>query len=256
MDAASGLTRLTRQRAVVAAKTLLKVEDRYTADAAPREAAPEETTRGSVGAGIQSLASELVATSAANREALGELVAVEMDRVLSEAGYVRREEHDRLLRRVADLERRLAAFPSSVATAVSREAAPGQRDTRGDSGESGVPAPREPATEAEPAATGAADAESASPAMSGSERGKAEEPAPDQSTSTSESVPDAETDTGTPEESSGAADTDSATDADAPAGGSGGRARSGAKTTTKAAGRTRSTKSTAKKSSGKTGKSK
>lgn len=258
MDAASGLTRLTRQRAVVAAKTLLKVEDRYTGDAAPREATPDETTRGSVGAGIQSLASELVTTSAANREALGELVEVEIDRVLNEAGYVRREEHDRLLRRVADLERRLAAFPSSA----PRDAASAQRDAQNYGREVEVPAPREPGPGTEPAATqgepetvAAADAVRTPPTGSGPERDEAEQTAtghaPD--TATGESDETEERDT-SPSESTSTADTE--TGDDSSAAGSGTRSRSGTKATAKSAGRTRSTKSAAKKSSGKTGKSK
>ncbi|MFY7069192.1 membrane fusogenic activity family protein [Nocardiopsis changdeensis] len=105
LDAASGLTELSRKEAVAAAKVLLR------AGGAGAPAAEQEPggTPPRVGRTIQALAGELLETSRANREALAELVRSEVEHRLERMDVVPRSEHERLVRRVAELERRLAA---------------------------------------------------------------------------------------------------------------------------------------------------
>lgn len=104
LDAANGLTELSRRDAVAAARALLRSEGRAVgAAAAEGEAAPR------VGQSIQALAGELIETSQANRSAVADLVRAEVARQLESMDVVPREEHERLARRVAELERRLAA---------------------------------------------------------------------------------------------------------------------------------------------------
>ncbi|MDE3723770.1 membrane fusogenic activity family protein [Nocardiopsis sp. N85] len=103
LDAANGLTELSRKEAVAAAKTLL----RASGPSAPVGDAGAVPPR--VGQSIQALAGELLETSRANREALAELVRAEVEHRLERMDVVPRAEHERLVRRVAELERRLAA---------------------------------------------------------------------------------------------------------------------------------------------------
>lgn len=102
LDAANGLTELSRKEAVAAAKALLRANGQASpvaeGDSLPR-----------VGQSIQVLAGELVETSRANREAIAELVRGEVTRQLETMDVVSRGEYERLARRVAELERRLAA---------------------------------------------------------------------------------------------------------------------------------------------------
>ncbi|CAL9581669.1 hypothetical protein SUDANB121_05072 [Nocardiopsis dassonvillei] len=105
LDAASGLTELSRKEAVAAAKVLL----RAGGPGAPAAEPEPGGTPPRVGPSIQALAGELLETSRANREALAELVRSEVERRLERMDVVPRSEHERLVRRVAELERRLAA---------------------------------------------------------------------------------------------------------------------------------------------------
>jgi BMFP domain-containing protein YqiC len=104
LDAASGLTELSRKQAVAAAKTLLRAEGSTAPVAAEGESLPPR-----VGQSIQNLAGELIETSQANRAAIADLVRAEVGRQLERMDVVPRAEHERLVRRVAELERRLAA---------------------------------------------------------------------------------------------------------------------------------------------------
>lgn len=105
LDAASGLTELSRKEAVAAAKVLLRAGGAGAPAAEPESGgAPPR-----VGQSIQALAGELLETSRANREALAELVRSEVEHRLERMDVVPRSEHERLVRRVAELERRLAA---------------------------------------------------------------------------------------------------------------------------------------------------
>lgn len=112
-EAASGLTELTRRRAVAAAKVLLREGDgrapgrRDEDGGEPAEEGAAQRSR--VGPSIQALAAELVETSEANRAALAEVVAAEVRRSLERLDVVSRTEYERVVRRVAELERRVAA---------------------------------------------------------------------------------------------------------------------------------------------------
>ncbi|WP_393916248.1 accessory factor UbiK family protein [Halostreptopolyspora alba] len=132
-DAASGLTELTRKRAVAAAKTLLRAVDERAAGATgpPDRADPpageddggtQRTSR--VGHDIQSLASELIETNQANRAALSSMVQAEVTRVLDRLDLVRRDEYERVVRRVAELERRLATQRVPVSRTVQTAGTP------------------------------------------------------------------------------------------------------------------------------------
>lgn len=98
LDATSGLNELTRKRAVAAAKSLIR-------ETGAGEDAPGE----GLGRSIQALAAELIETSQSNRDALGDLVRAEVAREMERRDMVPRAEYDRLARRVAELERRLAS---------------------------------------------------------------------------------------------------------------------------------------------------
>ncbi|WP_017541764.1 coiled-coil domain-containing protein [Nocardiopsis halophila] len=120
MDATSGLNELTRKRAVAAAKSLIR-------ESGAGEDAPGE----GLGRTIQALAAELIETGQANREALRELVRAEVGREMERRDMVPRSEYDRLARRVAELERRLASVRGGAplwtrAAAVPEQAAPEQ----------------------------------------------------------------------------------------------------------------------------------
>lgn len=151
LDAANGLTELSRRDAVAAARALLRSDGRTVgAAAAEGEAAPR------VGQSIQALAGELIETSQANRSAIADLVREEVGRQLQSMDLVPRDEHERLARRVSELERRLAARHAVERALVVNADAPGSpssadRDERGD--EAGPRSePAAPAPEPEPAA--------------------------------------------------------------------------------------------------------
>ncbi|MEU3308597.1 membrane fusogenic activity family protein [Nocardiopsis sp. NPDC055551] len=107
LDAANGLTELSRKEAVAAAKALLRAGGANGAPVPSVDAAQGPPPR--VGQNIQALAGELIETSQANRAAIADLVRAEVGRALEELDVVPRAEHDRLVRRVAELERRLGA---------------------------------------------------------------------------------------------------------------------------------------------------
>lgn len=107
LDAANGLTELSRKEAVAAAKALLRAGGSNGAPVPSVEAAQGPPPR--VGQNIQALAGELIETSQANRAAIADLVRAEVGRALEQLDVVPRAEHDRVVRRVAELERRLGA---------------------------------------------------------------------------------------------------------------------------------------------------
>jgi BMFP domain-containing protein YqiC len=120
LDAANGLTELSRKQAVAAAKTLLRANG--AGGPALPGAGEGDTPPPRVGQSIQALAGELIETSQANRSALADLVRAEVGRQLERMDVVPRGEHERLVRRVAELERRLAAR-HAVERALATEAA-------------------------------------------------------------------------------------------------------------------------------------
>ena len=105
LDAANGLTELSRKQAVAAAKSLLRADGSVTPAAAGDADGPPPR----VGQNIQALAGELIETSQANRAAITDLVRAEVGRALERMDVVPRTEYERVVRRVAELERRMAA---------------------------------------------------------------------------------------------------------------------------------------------------
>ncbi|XKK40431.1 accessory factor UbiK family protein [Nocardiopsis sp. ARC36] len=120
LDAANGLTELSRKQAVAAAKTLLRANG--AGGPALPGAGEGDAPPPRVGQSIQALAGELIETSQANRSALADLVRAEVGRQLERMDVVPRGEYERLVRRVAELERRLAAR-HAVERALAPEAA-------------------------------------------------------------------------------------------------------------------------------------
>lgn len=104
LDAANGLTELSRKQAVAAAKSLLRADGSVVPAAGDTDGPPPR-----VGQNIQALAGELIETSQANRAAIADLVRAEVGRALEQMDVVPRAEYDRVVRRVAELERRMAA---------------------------------------------------------------------------------------------------------------------------------------------------
>lgn len=71
---------------------------------------------------VQTMAGDLIATSAANREALVKLVRFEVDRALGAVGLATAEEVGDLTSRLRDLERQLDHAQSRLATAAKKTA--------------------------------------------------------------------------------------------------------------------------------------
>jgi hypothetical protein len=191
-DATSGLAELSRKEAVAAAKALLKAEGRSTAPAA----ADQEALPARVGQSIQALAGELIETNEANRTAIADLVRSEVAHQLERMEIVPRAEYERVVRRVAELERRLAArymvervpvaevpvVAAAAGAVVGGASAPGPESAPPAAAVT-VPAPVEDAEDPEPgaaarepvgedeAATGAEDAADAPEERDGSEDG-------------------------------------------------------------------------------------
>lgn len=111
LDAANGLTELSRKDAVAAAKALLRADGQAVnaASAQSPVTGEEEARPATVGQSIQNLAGELIETSQSNRAAIADLVHAEVTRQLESVDAVPRAEYERVVRRVAELERRLAA---------------------------------------------------------------------------------------------------------------------------------------------------
>ena len=96
---AGGVTEVTRQRALDAAKALV----------AQGEAAAEQVT---------SLAEDLLAQTRQNREAVTALVAYEVDRALARVGLATADEVETLTQRVRTLEAQLAQSKGGGGSAV------------------------------------------------------------------------------------------------------------------------------------------
>ncbi|MFW5419356.1 hypothetical protein J0910_22315 [Nocardiopsis sp. CNT-189] len=126
-DATSGLAEPSRKRAVAAARTLI------------REGGGELPEEG-VGQSIQALAAELIETGQSNREALAALVAAEVAAAVERLDVVPRTEYDRLARRVAELERRLAGVRAPLRQAPAGPV-PAPAEERAEDRASAVPEP-------------------------------------------------------------------------------------------------------------------
>ncbi len=106
---ASGLTDISKQRAITAAKALV----------AQGEATAEQVT---------SLAEDLVQQSRSNREAVTALVKFELDRALGRVGLASHDEVDELSRRVRELEGQLRSLGASpVAKKAPAKKAPAKK---------------------------------------------------------------------------------------------------------------------------------
>src|SRR4051812_46362092 len=131
LNLASGVTEVTRQRAVAAAKAL----------ASSGEATAEQ---------LSNLADELIVQSRNNRDAMLALVRYEVDRALNRLGLATADEVASLQRRVTSLEGALAKADGSDAAPPSGEAT--RRSTAG-SGPAKKAAKRAPAKPPAKAAT-------------------------------------------------------------------------------------------------------
>lgn len=122
---AGGVTELTRQRAVAAAKALVS----------QGEATAEQVT---------GLAEDLLAQSRQNREAVVALVSFEVDRTLARVGLATADEVGQLTGRIRELEQQIRTLTAPAATAPAKKV-PAKK----------VPAKKAPARKA-PAAKAAA----------------------------------------------------------------------------------------------------
>jgi hypothetical protein len=107
LQLASGLTEVTRQRAMAAARAL--------AVQAGAEQMPEQLARSVTG-----LADDLVATSRANRDLLVGLVTGEIDKTVNRLGLVTSEDLGRLSRTIDRLETRLDGLATERARPARR----------------------------------------------------------------------------------------------------------------------------------------
>jgi polyhydroxyalkanoate synthesis regulator phasin len=117
---ATGLTEVTRQRAVAAARSL----------AASGEATAEQ---------VQGLAEDLLATSRGNRDALTNLVKLEIDRAIGRLGLASAEEVADLTARLQRVEARLREQARPGSSAPAKATPPRAPATR-------TPAKKTPAT--------------------------------------------------------------------------------------------------------------
>ena len=116
---AGGVTDLTRQRALAAARALVS----------QGEATAEQ---------VGGLAEELLAHTRQNREAVAALVGFEVDRALGRVGLATAEEVNQLRQRVLELEQQVKAKAAS-AKAASAKAASAKAASAASSGASGAP---------------------------------------------------------------------------------------------------------------------
>ncbi|NYH50783.1 BMFP domain-containing protein YqiC [Nocardiopsis arvandica] len=231
LDAANGLTELSRKQAVAAAKTLLRAGGPAAPVAGENESLPPR-----VGQSIQALAGELIETSQSNRAAITDLVRSEVERQLERMDVVPRAEHERLARRVSELERRLAArhavervlvTTDAGASSPVRASAPVTSSTPGGASERAV-GPVPAAEDAEATGTGDGLREPAA----------AEEPAG------AEDTPDTPEDTGADD---GAPGREGGSGGGSAAAGKGTTAKSGSRTAAKNTSKAARTRSTAKR---------
>ena len=118
VELATGLTEVSRQRAVTEAKALLAQRGAF-------EQLLSEQAKGfadDVGRQVQTVADEILATSKANREVLLALVRAEAERAVGSLGVATADEIAALRRKVERLERDLRA--ASAAAGAPAQAAP------------------------------------------------------------------------------------------------------------------------------------
>jgi polyhydroxyalkanoate synthesis regulator phasin len=111
LELALGVTEASRKRATKAVEGLVGRGSEFVGKG------------GATAKQVQAMAGELVATSAANREALAKLVRFEVDRALATVGLATAEEVGVLTSRVRDLERLLDEAQSRLASASAAKRA-------------------------------------------------------------------------------------------------------------------------------------
>ncbi|SIO85980.1 hypothetical protein [Nocardiopsis sp. JB363] len=161
LDAANGLTELSRKEAVSAAKALLRAGGAGGSPPPAGDGAQGPPPR--VGQNIQALAGELIETSQANRAAIADLVRAEVGHALEQMDMVPRAEHERVVRRVAELERRLGARHAVERALAPRDGASSVLPVREEPVEPTEPAEPEPVAKPEPAPRETASAEPSTP---------------------------------------------------------------------------------------------
>jgi polyhydroxyalkanoate synthesis regulator phasin len=115
---ASGLTEVTRERALAAARTLV----------AQGEAGVGAVLPDAMRAQVSSVTDDLIATSKANRDLLVGLVRAEVERSVSRMGLVSAAELDAATRRAESLDDRVHELERALRTA--RTSTPARRTTR------------------------------------------------------------------------------------------------------------------------------
>ena len=105
---ASGLTDVSRQRAVAAAKALVS----------QGEATAEQVT---------TLAEDLLAQSRSNREAVSALIKYELDRTLGRVGLASNDEVGELSKRIRELEAQIRTLQQGSGTSSAAKKAPAKK---------------------------------------------------------------------------------------------------------------------------------
>lgn len=108
LQLANGLSDVTRQRALAAARQLIDQGGEVLGDAVSSTMSGKGVG-GGVTRQVSSLAEDLMATSRTNRDLLLGIVRTEIDRAVAAMGLVSAEDLDAMARKVARLERQLDA---------------------------------------------------------------------------------------------------------------------------------------------------
>ena len=108
LQLANGLTDVTRQRALAAARQLIDQGGEVLGDAVSSTMSGKGVG-GSVTRQVSSLAEDLLATSRTNRDLLLGIIRTEVDRAVAAMGLVNAEDLEAMARKVERLERQLDA---------------------------------------------------------------------------------------------------------------------------------------------------
>lgn len=122
LQLANGLTDVTRQRALAAARQLIDQGGEVLGDAVSSTMSGKGVG-GSVTRQVSSLAEDLLATSRTNRDLLLGIIRTEVDRAVAAMGLVNAEDLEAMARKVERLERQLdaaVAFGGAEAPPVKR----------------------------------------------------------------------------------------------------------------------------------------
>jgi hypothetical protein len=107
LQLASGLTDVTKQRALAAARQLIDQGGEVLGDAVTSTVSGR--VGGNVGRQVTSLAEDLLATSRTNRDLLLGIIRTEIDRAVAAMGLVSADDLEAMARKVERLERQLDA---------------------------------------------------------------------------------------------------------------------------------------------------